>query len=181
MILDVRTVDSPVGAIVLMARGDALVGAEYGDAASRRDELSRALARHLGPHALREHADPAGAATRLARYFAGDLGALDEQRCDPQGTAFRLAVWRALRAIPAGETRAYGEVAATIGRPAATRAVGAANGANPIAIFVPCHRVIAANGSLWGYGGGLARKRALLAHEGAAFADGSAQCAMSLD
>ena len=99
----------------------------------------------------------------------------------PRGTAFQLAVWAALRAIPAGSTLSYGALAARLGRPAAVRAVGAANGANPIALFVPCHRVIAADGTLWGYGGGLERKRWLLAHEGAAFADRWGQAELSLD
>jgi len=171
MILDTRTFETPVGPLVLIADGDTLVGLEFADALDRRDTLGRSLERHLGAFTTREHADPAGAASRLARYFAGELGALDEQQAAPQGTPFQREVWAMLRTIPAGATWSYREMATRLGRPAALRAVGAANGANPIALFVPCHRVIAADGSLWGYGGGLERKRWLLAHEGAAFTD----------
>ena len=180
MILLTCTVSSPVGTLVLIAAGDALVGLEFGDALERRDRLARTLERHLGAFETREHADPAGAATRLERYFAGEFAALAEQPVSPCGTAFQRDVWTALRGIPAGETRSYGELAAGIGRPAAVRAVGAANGANPVALFVPCHRVIGADRTLWGYGGGLERKRWLLEHEGATFADRCAQVPLAL-
>ena len=113
------------------------------------------------------------AVARLERYFAGDLAALEEQRVLPHGTAFQRRVWTALRAIPAGTTLGYGELAARLGSPNSSRAVGAANGANPVSLFVPCHRVIAADGSLHGYGGGLERKRWLLAHEGATVRGGA--------
>ena len=104
---------------------------------------------------------------QLGAYFAGEL---TEFRLPlaPRGTPFQLAVWEALRAIPYGTTATYGEIAAAVGRPpSASRAVGAANGSNPIAVIVPCHRVIGAGGSLVGFGGGLARKRRLLQLEGA--------------
>jgi methylated-DNA-[protein]-cysteine S-methyltransferase len=181
MILHTRTVATPIGGLALVARDEVLVGLEFADALDRRDGLARSLSRRLGAFETREVADPAGAATRLARYFEGDLAALDEQPCEPHGTPFQLEVWRALRAIPAGATRTYGELATALGKPAAMRAVGAANGANPIAVFVPCHRVIAADRTLWGYGGGLERKRWLLVHEGAAFADRFAQGALALE
>jgi methylated-DNA-[protein]-cysteine S-methyltransferase len=181
MILHTRTVRSPIGALALIADGDTLVGLEFCDALDRRDRLARSLARHLGAYETREHPDPAGAASRLERYFAGEREALAGQPVAPRGTAFQLDVWRALRDIPAGETRSYGQLAVAIGRPAAVRAVGAANGANPVALFVPCHRVIAADRTLWGYGGGLGRKRWLLAHEGAAFADGAEQGSLGLE
>ena len=103
----------------------------------------------------------------LTAYFDGDIGALDTIACEMAGTPFQRSVWKALRKIPAGRTTSYGALARRIGRPAAMRAVGAANGANPISIVVPCHRVIGADGSLTGYGGGLDRKRWLLKHEGA--------------
>jgi methylated-DNA-[protein]-cysteine S-methyltransferase len=103
----------------------------------------------------------------MAAYFDGDIGALDTITCATGGTPFQRSVWKALRKIPAGKTTSYGALARRIGRPAAMRAVGAANGANPIAIVVPCHRVIGTDGSLTGYGGGLGRKRWLLKHEGA--------------
>jgi methylated-DNA-[protein]-cysteine S-methyltransferase len=99
-------------------------------------------------------------------YFAGDLRAIDRIDCATNGTSFQQAVWNALRAIPTGSTLSYGALAVRIGNASAVRAVGLANGANPIAVVVPCHRVIGTDGSLTGYGGGLARKRWLLAHEG---------------
>ncbi|PIP01072.1 methylated-DNA--[protein]-cysteine S-methyltransferase [Pleomorphomonas carboxyditropha] len=104
------------------------------------------------------------ARAQLSAYFAGELRDFDLELM-PVGTPFQLAVWRALTAIPYGATISYGELAARIGRPAASRAVGAANGANPIPIIVPCHRVIGASGALTGFGGGIDTKRWLLAHE----------------
>jgi methylated-DNA-[protein]-cysteine S-methyltransferase len=100
-------------------------------------------------------------------YFDGDVRALDALPVKTQGTAFQSEVWAALRAIPVGQTRSYGQLAAAIGRPSAVRAVGLANGSNPVGVIVPCHRVIGANGTLTGYAGGLERKRWLLAHEAA--------------
>ena len=99
-------------------------------------------------------------------YFAGDVRALDSLEVKTAGTVFQRAVWAALRAIPAGETRSYAQLAAAVGAPRAVRAAGLANGQNPVAVIVPCHRVIGANGTLTGYAGGLERKRWLLAHEG---------------
>jgi AraC family transcriptional regulator of adaptative response/methylated-DNA-[protein]-cysteine methyltransferase len=93
--------------------------------------------------------------------------AMPELPIDVRGTAFQEAVWRELRKIPLGETRSYADIAAAIGEPGATRAVGTANGANPVAVLVPCHRVIRSDGTLGGYAGGLDRKRKLLAAEGA--------------
>src|SRR5207244_1075492 len=101
----------------------------------------------------------------LEAYFAGRIDALAEIRTATGGTHFQREVWNALRGIPAGATISYGQLAASLGRAGASRAVGAANGANPIPIVVPCHRVIGANGTLTGYGGGLAHKRWLLDHE----------------
>ncbi len=98
-------------------------------------------------------------------YFGGDIDALNKIPTATNGTAFQREVWRALREIPGGTTRTYGQLAAKLGRPAASRAVGAANGANPIPIIVPCHRVIGANGSLTGFGSGLPIKKWLLEHE----------------
>ena len=103
---------------------------------------------------------------RLKAYFAGDIAAIDDIPADSAGTDFQRKVWQTLRKIPAGKTWSYNQLAQRIGRPAAIRAVGAANGANPISVVVPCHRVIGANGALTGYGGGLDRKRWLLRHEG---------------
>jgi methylated-DNA-[protein]-cysteine S-methyltransferase len=102
----------------------------------------------------------------LHRYFDGDVHVLGEMPVELNGTPFQRRVWTALRSIPAGTTMSYGELARRIGHGSAVRAVGAANGANPVAVIVPCHRVIGSNGTLTGYGGGLERKRWLLAHEG---------------
>ena len=106
------------------------------------------------------------ARTQLAEYFAGARTEFDLP-LSPAGTAFQLRCWAALRQIPFGQTASYGEQAARIGQPTASRAVGLANGQNPISIIVPCHRIVGANGSLTGYGGGLEAKRWLLAHEAA--------------
>jgi methylated-DNA-[protein]-cysteine S-methyltransferase len=106
----------------------------------------------------------------LAAYVEGDIGAVDTLATEAPGTAFQKDVWAALRAIPAGQTWSYRDLATYIGRPSAVRAVGLANGSNPISVVVPCHRVIGANGSLTGYGGGLPRKLWLLRHEGAMLA-----------
>ena len=105
----------------------------------------------------------------LASYFAGDHAVLNSIEVEIAGTAFQRKLWSALRTIPSGQTSTYGALAAKIGLPKAIRAVGAANGANPISIVLPCHRVIGADSRLTGYGGGLNRKRWLLTHEGAAF------------
>jgi methylated-DNA-[protein]-cysteine S-methyltransferase len=111
---------------------------------------------------------PAAIRNAIDDYFAGDLDAIDAIAVRLHGTQFQRQVWTALRDIPVGTTISYKELATRIGRPTATRAVGLANGSNPVAIVVPCHRVIGANGTLTGYGGGLDRKRWLLAHERAA-------------
>lgn len=103
----------------------------------------------------------------LRAYFTGELSAIDDLEVETGGTAFQREVWRALRRIPCGRTISYAELARQIGRPSAVRAVGLANGANPVGIVVPCHRVIGTNGALTGYGGGLNRKHWLLMHEGA--------------
>jgi len=180
MILDHTTLATPIGPVALYADGAELVGLEFADALDRRTTLERSLRRHLGAFTLRGSADPAGVASRLRRYFAGELAALGEQPVRPHGTPFQLEVWSALRTIAPGTTWTYAALAARIGRPEARRAVGAANGANPIALFVPCHRVIASDHTLWGYGGGLERKRWLLVHEGAPFADRFAQESLAL-
>ena len=114
---------------------------------------------------LRPAGNPTFAAGAISRYFAGELSAIDTIPVATSGTPFQQEVWQALRKIPCGATTSYGKLAQQIGRPAAVRAVGLANGSNPIAVVVPCHRVIGANGSLTGYGGGLERKRWLLDHE----------------
>lgn len=122
--------------------------------------------RRFGPTPFSTVEDPAGVIPALRRYFAGDVRALDPLTVDTGGTPFQARVWRELRRIPAGSTITYQELARRIGAPAAVRAVGAANGANPIPIVVPCHRVIGASGKLVGYGGGMHIKEWLLRHEG---------------
>jgi len=130
-------------------------------------ELRRVLERqYAGVRIELEPAvDPHGLSTAIRAYFAGDLRAIDALPVETGGTPFQREVWRALREIRCGTTISYGELARRIGRPEAVRAVGLANGANPIGVVVPCHRVIGANGSLTGYGGGIERKRWLLDHE----------------
>jgi methylated-DNA-[protein]-cysteine S-methyltransferase len=135
---------------------------EFGDHESRLDRLLRL---HYGRYTLEPAAEPTSLTRTLQAYFDGDLEALATVRIATGDTPFQRQVWSELRAIPAGTTISYGRLAARIGRARASRAVGAANGANPIPIVVPCHRVIGANGTLTGYGGGLAHKKWLLNHE----------------
>lgn len=156
--------ETPVGPLVVFAREGALCILGFG---GRPEVFLPDLERRFGPIGVEETADPAGAITALARYLEGDLYALDAVSVDLGGTPFQQHVWSALREIPAGRTVSYSELARRIGMPSAVRAVAAANARNPVSIVVPCHRVIGADGSLTGYGGGLDRKRWLLAHEGA--------------
>jgi len=134
------------------------------------EALERRLARRFGEIALAAGRSTARLEAHLDAYLGGDLGALDRVAVDPGGTALQRRVWSALRAIPPGETRSYAAVAREVGAPRAVRAVGAANAANPVSIVVPCHRVIASDGQLQGYAGGLARKQWLLRHEAGATA-----------
>jgi methylated-DNA-[protein]-cysteine S-methyltransferase len=157
-------VASPAGSVVLVERGGALVGLVFED---RWSGFHRDLERRFGAFTFEEAPRGGAPAEALRRYFAGDLRALDRIEVDTGGTPFQQLVWTALRRIPAGTTWSYARLAREIGRPSATRAVAAANGANPVSIVIPCHRVIGSDGSLTGYGGGLPRKRWLLVHEGA--------------
>jgi methylated-DNA-[protein]-cysteine S-methyltransferase len=131
------------------------------------ERMLRLLRRHYGVSGfnLEPGENPYGFSDIIRRYFAGDLSALDTLPVKTEGTPFQREVWSALRGIPCGEPISYAKLALQIGRPKAVRAVGLANGSNPVGIIVPCHRVIGANGSLTGYGGGLERKRWLLQHE----------------
>jgi methylated-DNA-[protein]-cysteine S-methyltransferase len=131
------------------------------------DSMQSWIARRYPVARLEPGVSPARSA--FEAYFAGDLRALDTVPWAAAGTDFQLKVWETLCTIPVGETLSYAGLAARIGKPSAMRAVGLANGANPVAVVVPCHRVIGANGSLIGYGGGLQRKKWLLALEGASF------------
>jgi len=148
--MDFAAIETPVGIVEIGVEGGALVSLQFVE------------------HSDAPPDEPSGIADRLRAYFNGDLGAIDDLavRFD-RGTPFQHEVWHALRTIPLGETISYAELARRVGRPTAFRAVGAANGQNPVGVVVPCHRVIAADGTLGGYGGGLDRKRWLLAHEGA--------------
>jgi len=166
MKIDTAEVPSPIGTIALCWGDEGLCALEF---EARWSRIERALARRFGEVSLRRTADPGGVARKLRAYFQGDLKALDEIEVDPGGTAFQREVWAALRRVPAGGTASYGDLARAIGRPKAVRAVGLANGANPVPVVVPCHRIIGADGLLTGYGGGLRRKAWLLRHEGAAF------------
>ncbi len=143
---------SPVGDLLLLGNGSQLTGLHFGD----------------NPHARIGCTEDAMAFVdvrqQLSEYFANDRTHFD-LRLAPSGTAFQLTVWAALTEIEEGETSGYGDIAIKIGSPGAARAVGAANHVNPIAIIVPCHRVIGADGSLTGFGGGLDVKRQLLDHE----------------
>lgn len=159
-------VASPLGAIVLVSHGDALCALDFGDCEARMRRLLEA--RYGARAAALAPARRASEAARCLRaYLAGELDALADLAVEAGGTTFQRRVWRALRRIPPGQTRSYAELARAVGRPGAARAVGAANARNPVALVLPCHRVVAADGSLSGYAGGVARKRWLLAHEGA--------------
>jgi methylated-DNA-[protein]-cysteine S-methyltransferase len=149
-----RTIDSPIGVLTLAGRGPVLTHLRMVDQTYEPDRADWALDDRAFPDAVEQ----------LEAYFAGELHEFD-LRLEFVGTPFQRRVWEALRTIPYGETRSYGQIAQQIGAPAASRAVGLANGHNPIAVIVPCHRVIGAKGSLTGFGGGLHRKRALLALE----------------
>jgi methylated-DNA-[protein]-cysteine S-methyltransferase len=160
---------SPTGDILLVWDEEGRVRAlDFDGYQGRRDLL---LARHYGSDvALRAAPVPAGLATAINAYFSGDLAAIHTIPHACAGSAFQRSVWRALLDVPVGGTASYADIATAIGNPKAVRAVGLANGANPIALIVPCHRVIGSNGSLTGYGGGLERKLWLLRHEGALMA-----------
>jgi methylated-DNA-[protein]-cysteine S-methyltransferase len=165
LLLTVDRIGSPLGALLAVSCGDDLVALAFEDRAAR---ALAGLRRRHGDVALAPGAAPVAVREALGRYFRGATGALDALPVRTGGTPFQQAVWQALRAIPAGTTTSYARLARAIGRPAAVRAVGLSNGANPVSIVVPCHRVIGEDGSLTGYGGGLERKRWLLDHERAA-------------
>ncbi|MGH9302503.1 MAG: methylated-DNA--[protein]-cysteine S-methyltransferase [Acidimicrobiales bacterium] len=152
------TISSPVGDLVLLGHDDHLTGLHM-MAAAQKPVPEWAEARH-DPHAL------ASVSEQLAQYFAGERRTFDLPLA-PRGTPFQMSVWSALGTIGYGQTRTYGQVAAQVGNPKASRAVGMANNRNPIAIIVPCHRVIGATGNLTGYGGGLDNKKLLLDLEAA--------------
>lgn len=158
-------IPSPIGTILLVSDGTALRALDFADCEAR---MHRLLRRYCGPYALVEAASPGHLSERVQAYFEGDLAALADIAVQADGTVFQRLVWAALRKIPAGTTTTYGRLADRIGRPRAVRAVGNASGANPIAIVVPCHRLVGADARLTGYAGGLTRKEWLLRHEASA-------------
>ena len=165
----VDVIDSPVGRLTLCDRAERLCLLHFGDDGPSIDET---LERWYPGEPRARRVLPRLRAV-LERYFGGELEALETIAVELNGTSFQKQVWQALRRIPCGSTISYAELARRIGVPAAVRAVGMANGANPVALVVPCHRVIGTDGSLTGYGGGLDRKRWLLNHEHAPWKGGS--------
>ncbi len=159
-------IETPIGELLIVADHDGNLRAV--DWTDHETRMHRWLGLHYREDGFRlEPArNPSGLTNAISRYFAGELTAIDTLPVRTAGTPFQRHVWRALREIPCGSTVSYAKLAERIGRPTAVRAVGLANGSNPIGVVVPCHRVIGANGSLTGYGGGIERKRWLLEHEG---------------
>ncbi|HEY8518305.1 MAG TPA: methylated-DNA--[protein]-cysteine S-methyltransferase [Candidatus Binatia bacterium] len=157
-------VETPIGVMLLLEDAEGRLRAL--DWEDHEPRMTRLLHRAQKSYEIREGDGSTANVARVRRYLAGDLRALDEIPVETGGTEFQRRVWQALREIPPGTTTTYGALAARLGQPTATRAVGLANGSNPVGVVVPCHRVIGADGSLTGYGGGLFRKRWLLEHEG---------------
>ena len=162
---------TPIGAMLLVTDEDGVLRAlEFEDHEARMKELLRL---HYGAVDLKSGRAPKAMRSALSAYFAGDFAALKTIAWRVAGTPFQRKVWTALPKIPAGRTMSYGALAAKLGAPDAMRAVGHANGSNPISVVIPCHRLIGANGALIKYGSGLERKRWLLAHEGVAVKPGA--------
>jgi len=158
---------TPAGEMIVIA--DAEANLRVIDWTEHEDRMKLLLDRQYGRgnYTLTPARDPGGLTSAMRRYFKGDLSVIDKLPVKTAGTPFQRSVWKALRKIECGRTISYAELARRIGRPRAVRAVGLANGQNPVSVVVPCHRVIGSNGSLTGYGGGLPRKKWLLKHEGA--------------
>ncbi len=155
---------SPVGKVTLVSRDGKLVVLDFED---NDERIAGILKARFGDFRLKRVRNPHGFTESVQRYFDGELNALDKLATDPGGTPFQAKVWKALTKIRCGRTESYGDLASRIGRPTASRAVGAANGRNPVALVLPCHRVVGSNGTLTGYAGGIHRKEWLLKHEGA--------------
>ena len=164
----VDTIDSPIGPLTVAERGVKVCMLHFG---KDGPAIERTLERWY-PGEARARRDVAGLREVLTRYFGGEVAAIDTVAVELNGSEFQKRVWQALRRIPHGSTLSYAALAKRIGAPAAVRAVGAANGSNPVALVVPCHRVIGSDGTLTGYGGGLDRKAWLLSHEHARWSDG---------
>jgi len=167
MLLHRATISTPLGDMLALASEGGLCALEF-DRRSRHERLDARLRRYFPGHEIVDDGEGLFLArTRewLAAYFDGTTAEAPDIPLDMRGAPFELRVWSRLRAIPAGSTSTYGTIAKHLGTPGASRAVGAANGANPVGIIVPCHRVIGSTGTLTGYGGGLERKQWLLNHE----------------
>jgi methylated-DNA-[protein]-cysteine S-methyltransferase len=164
MLLHYDEYQSPLGRVLFASDGEAVYSLDFSGYETRMQTL---LTRRFGAFEFRRGSDPLNLGKLLRDYFSGDLRAFDSTRVHTGGTAFQELVWKTLRTIPAGATWTYGHLANALARPTAARAVGHANSLNPVAIIVPCHRVIGASSSLTGYAGGLDRKQWLLHHEGA--------------
>ena len=162
MDLDQHEFVSPLGGVYVVLDGATVRAVDFEGYEHR---MHRLLTRHYRDYALHHSQHPCDAVLRLKDYFAGDLTTIDQIGVATNGTDFQQQVWDALRKIPAGTTVTYGAIAKRIGRPTAYRAVGMANGSNPVNIVVPCHRVIGTSHDLTGYGGGIERKQWLLRHE----------------
>ncbi len=169
MNLDLDEIETPIGTMTLVVNPTS-GGICMLDFGTDRTLVRRRLEARFGPVALDCVPDPGGIASRIRAYFGGDMRALEDLPVDTAGTPFQEKVWAALRALAPGQTTTYGSLAAALGQPTAARAVGLANGQNPVAVVVPCHRVVGSDGSLTGYAGGVDRKRWLLEHEARACA-----------
>jgi methylated-DNA-[protein]-cysteine S-methyltransferase len=160
-------IKTPIGEMLALSSDDGLCALEFVGPKKRLTKLERRLARWFPPHEIVDRESKTITRTRewLRRYFEGASAEVDGLPLDMRGAAFEKRVWKALLNIPPGSTTSYGAIAKALGSAGASRAVGLANGANPVAIIVPCHRVIGSTGSLTGYGGGLERKTWLIDHE----------------
>jgi methylated-DNA-[protein]-cysteine S-methyltransferase len=163
-IFHIDRLDTPIGIALLVTDAEGYLRAL--DWADYEPRMRTLLRRQYGAAALIDAPAPDAIKNSLSGYFAGDVARLRTIQCRFGGTSFQRSVWTALQGVPSGTTMSYGAFAAALGAPKAVRAVGFANGSNPISVVVPCHRLIGADGSLTGYGGGLERKRWLLMHEG---------------
>jgi methylated-DNA-[protein]-cysteine S-methyltransferase len=186
LMLKSETIDTPLGELEIITDPQGQLRAlEWADFHHR---LLQLLVRHYGPDqsstfsasssaksnakpgfSLHQESVEQNIKQRISDYFAGDLAAIDALPVATAGTEFQRTVWKMLRTIPCGQIMTYGQMAAQLGNPGASRAVGLANGSNPISVVVPCHRVIGSNGTLTGYAGGVERKKWLLVHEGYLF------------
>jgi methylated-DNA-[protein]-cysteine S-methyltransferase len=156
-------IDTPLGAILVLARDGKLVGLSFDDSSGWGE---RDIERRFPDCKILPTDNPCGFSNHLKAYFSGNVAAIEDIPTEAEGSPFEMRVWAELKRIPPGTTASYGEIAKRVGDKDAARAVGIANNRNPIAIVVPCHRVIGADGTLVGYGGGLERKSWLLRHEG---------------